>query len=178
MSKGESRLNVPGFSFGIKTGEFIDVTRIFGGRPSPKKSGNPHSIAELASPPAISRARKMLQLATRVAKEDYFRRKRVRTRELKKATPAPILTACDRRFFEQMGMQASFLAYAEQPELFVSKPKQAYEITDGLLPFVTVTSSREALIICASLAKYGIAAYFNKIAVPHSVSCVNKPIGL
>lgn len=165
MTKRESRLDVPGFAFGIKTGEFVDVPKVFGGRPSPKKSRTPHSLQELSTGETISRVRKTLQLATRIAKEDYFRRKRIRNRGLKKAIAAQSYNPCIRRFFEHMGMQASFLAYAEQPELFISKSKQAYEITDGLLPFVTVTSSREALIICASLAKYGIAAYFNKIAI-------------
>jgi hypothetical protein len=164
----EDRLDIPGFQHGIKTGDFIDVPRIFGGRPSPKKCGPPHSFSELSTGEIISRARKGLQLATRIAKVDHFKRKRQRGRELKKAVPAKPIRACNRRFFEAMGMDARFIAYVEPPELFISKSKQAYEITDGLLAFVTVTSAREALIIVASLAKFGIAAYFNRIAVPRS----------
>jgi hypothetical protein len=166
MTKKESRLDVPGFAFGIKTGEFIDVPKIYGGRPTPKRSGKPHALAELTCSLAISRARKAVQLATKIAKEDYFRRKRARNRELKKAiTNSTPPGACNRRFFEHMGMKASFLAYKEKPELFISRSKVAYEITDGFCPMVTTTSAREALIICASLARYGIAAYFNKIAI-------------
>lgn len=168
MGKNDPRLDVPGFSFGIKTGEFIDVSRIFGGRPSPKKSGTPHSFTELATGEVISRARKGLQLATRIAKEDYLKRKRLKGRELKKAVPAQSIKACNRRYFESMGMDARFIAYVEPPELFISKSKQAYEITDGFLPFVTVTSAREALFIVASMAKFGVAAYFNSVATHHS----------
>lgn len=166
MSKNVSRLDVPGFSFGIKTGEFIDVPKLFGGHPHPKRSGKPHSLTELIAPRAISRARKALQLATKIAKEDYFRRKRGRQRECKKAiTNSTPPKACNRRFFEHMGMNARFLPYEEKPERFISRPKTVYEITDGLCPMVTTTSAREALIIVASLANYGIATYFNKIAV-------------
>lgn len=167
MDNNKSRLNVPGFSFGIKTGEFVDVPKIYGGRPQPKKSGLPHSLAELVAPRALSRARKALQLATRIAKEDYFRRKRQRNKGLKRAiTNDTLPKACNRRFFEHMGMSARFLAYEEKPELFISRSKTAYEITDGFCPMVTTTSAREALSICASLARYGIAAYFNQIAIP------------
>lgn len=167
MNKIISRLDIPGFSFGEKTGEFIDVPQLYGGKPSPKRSGRPHSIREQITAETVSRARKALQLATLIAKEDYFRRKRSRNRRVKVAitnNTQPI--ACTRRFFEYMGMKAGFLPYVERPELFISKSKTAYEITDGLCPIVTTTSAREALIICASLARYGIAAYFNKISVP------------
>lgn len=168
MTNKESRLDVPGFAFGLKTGEFIDVPKIYGGRPTPKRSGRPHTLEELTATAAISRARKALQLATKIAKEDYFRRKRQRHRGLKKAiTNNTLPQACNRRFFEHMGMHARFLPYEEKPEFFISKSKQAYEITDGFCPMVTTTSAREALIICATLARYGIAAYFNMIAVPH-----------
>lgn len=167
MKKSNIRLDVPGFSFGIKTGEFIDVPKLYGGRPQPKRSGKPHSLAELIAPVAVSRARKALQLATLIAKEDYFKRKRARKRELKRPINRAPPQACNRRFFEHMGMKAGFLPYGERPELFISKSKIAYEITDGLCPMVTTTSSREALIICASLARYGIATYFNKITVPY-----------
>lgn len=169
MSNKKSRLDVPGFSFGVKTGEFIDVPKVFGGKPTPKRSGRPHSLSEQIGAQTISRARKALQLATRIAKEDYFRRKRSRQRELKRAiTNSALPSACNRRFFEHMGTNARFLGYVEKPELFISKAKTAYEITDGFCPMVTTTSAREALIICASLARYGIAAYFNKIAIPRS----------
>lgn len=164
-----SRLDIPGFAFGIKTGEFIDVPRIYGGKPSPKRSGRPHSINEQITAKTVSRARKSLQLATLIAKEDYFRRKRARNRQAKIAiTNRQPVEGCNRRFFEQMGMKAGFLPYGERPELFISKSKTAYEITDGLCPMVTTTSAREALIIIASLAKYGIASYFNQIAVPRN----------
>jgi len=169
MKSKKSRIDVPGFSFGEKTGEFIDVPKIFGGKPTPKRSGRPHSLNEQIGAQTISRARKALQLATSIAKEDYFRRKRSRQRELKRAiTNNSLPKACSRRFFEHMGTDARFLSYEEDPELFISKSKTAYEITDGFCPMVTTTSAREALIICASLARYGIAAYFNKIAVPRS----------
>lgn len=168
MDKNKPRLNVPGFSYGIKTGEFIDVPKLYGGRPTPKRSGKPHTLGELTANAAISRARKSLQLATRIAKEDYFRRKRTRNRGLKSAiTNTTPIRACNRRFFEHMGMGARFLAYVEEPELFIGKSKTAYEITDGFCPMVTTTSAREALLICASLARYGIAAYFNPIAIPY-----------
>jgi hypothetical protein len=166
MNKNGTRIDVPGFENGLKTGDFIDVPRIFGGRPSPKKSRTPLSLQELGFGQIVSRAGKGVLLATRIAKEDYLRRKRVRSRLEHKAIAADPIRPCNRRYFEQIGMKCSFLAYVEKPELFVSKAKQAYEITDGFLPFVTVTSSREALLIIASLAKFGIAAYFNKIAVP------------
>lgn len=167
MSKDESRLDVPGFSFGNKTGEFIDVPKLYGGRPQPKRSGIPHSFVELVVGQTISRASKTAQLITKIAKEDYFKRKRVRTRGLKRAiTNHALPRACTRRFFEHSGMKAGFLAYEERPELFISRSKIAYEITDGFCPMVTTTSSREALIICASLARYGIAAYFNQVAIP------------
>lgn len=169
MKRDASRLDVPGFAFGIKTGEFIDVPKLYGGRPQPKRSGLPHSLSELVSANVVSRARKSIQLAAKIAKEDYFRRKRSRVRELKRPiTNQSPIKACNRRFFEHMGMKAQFLAYAESPELFISKAKTAYEITDGFCPMVTVTSAREALNIIASLAKYGIAAYFNQIT-PRSV---------
>jgi hypothetical protein len=168
MKKSNTRLDIPGFSFGEKTGEFIDVPKIYGGKPSPKKSGRPHSLAEQISFKAISRASKALQLATLIAKEDYYRKKRARSRKVKVAiTNSTLPRSCNRRFLEHMGMKAQFLKYEEKPELFISKSKTAYEITDGFCSMVTTTSAREALIICASLARYGIAAYFNKIAVPH-----------
>ena len=168
MIKKGSRLDVPGFSFGVKTGEFVDVPRVFGGKPTPKRSGRPHSLSEQITAQTVSRARKALQLSAAIAKEDYFKRKRVRVRELKKAiTNSTQPKACHRRFFEHMGLKAQFLAYVEQPELFISKSKTAYEVTDGFCPMVTTTSAREALNICASLARHGIAAYFNKIAVPY-----------
>lgn len=167
IKKESGRLDVPGFAIGVKTGEFIDVPRIFGGHPSPKRSGRPHSINEQIAANTISRTRKGVQLATQIAKEDYFRRKRTRIRAVKRAiTNITLPRACNRRFFEHMGMRGSFLPYEEKPELFISNSKQAYELTDGFCPIVTVTSAREALIICASLANYGIAAYFNQIAVP------------
>lgn len=168
MKKKKSRLDVPGFSFGIKTGEFIDVPKLYGGRPKPKKSGIPHTLPELQDLEAISRNRKAIRLATRIAKEDYFRRKRNRFRELKKAITidGPIM-ACNRRFLEFMGMKAGFIPYVEKPELFISRSKIAYEITDGFCPIVTTTSAREALIICASLARYGVGAYINRITVPY-----------
>lgn len=169
MRKKESRLDVPGFAFGIKTGEFIDVPKIYGGRPTPKKTGRPHGIEELlSSKGVISRARKSLVLATLIAKEDYVRRKRIRQRKLKAPiTNSTLPQPCIRRFLEHMGRRAGFLEYKEKPELFISKAKTAYEVTDGFCPMLTTTSAREALILCASLARYGVAAYFNKIAIPH-----------
>lgn len=167
MKNKGARLDVPGFSYGTKTGEFVDVPRIFGGKPQPRKSGKPHVLSELLTAKTVSRARKALQVATQIAKEDYYRRKRVRYRELKKAitndTPA---RPCNRRFMEHMGMNGRFLKYEEQPELFVSGAKIAYEITDGFCPMVTTTSVREAQIICASLARYGIGSYITRIRVP------------
>lgn len=159
----KTRLNAPGFSKGVHSDVGLDIAKLYGGRPFPKRSGNPHGITELLTGSVISRARKGLQLATRIAKEDYSRKKRIADRAKKKAIPAQPVKACNRRFFEHLGMQAGFLAYCEQPELVISKAKQAYELTDGFLPFVTTTSSREALLIIASLAKYGIAAYFNVV---------------
>ncbi len=168
MDSDGPRLDVPGFSYGVKTGEFIDVPRIYGGRPCPKRPGRAHSLEELFVGQTISRARKAAQRATRVAQEDYFRRKRVRKREAKRAiTNSTLPIACNRRFLEHMGLDARFLPYEEKPELFISRAKTAYEITDGFCPMVTTTSAREALNIIASLAKYGVAAYFNKIAVPY-----------
>lgn len=163
MRKNKSRLDSPGFWLGNKTGESIDIYKLLGGRPTPKKSGNPHSFVELTDSIAISRARKTLQLATKIAREEYYRRKRVRTKEYRKPVESQPVKPCNRRYFEHVGMKCSFLAYIEKPELFISKSKQAYEITDGLLSFLTTTSAREALIVCASLAKYGIAAYFNVV---------------
>lgn len=163
-----SRLDVPGFAFGVKTGEYIDVPQLYGGKPAPKRSGRPHSLNEQIGAQTVSRARKAIQLATLIAKEDYFRRKRIRTREWKRAiTNNKPIKACTRRFLEHTGMRAGFLRYEEEPEIFVSRAKTAYEITDGFCPVLTTTSAREALIICASLARYGIAVYFNKIAVPY-----------
>lgn len=172
MKKDASRLDVPGFAFGIKTGEFIDVPKLYGGRPQPKKSGHPHAMSELIAARTVSRARKAIQLATEIVKKDYFKRKRSRVRAFKRPiTDHSPIKACNRRFFEHMGDKAQFLDYVEQPELFISNAKTAYEITDGFCPMVTVTSAREALNIIASLAKYGIAAYFNKVA-PRSVTHV------
>lgn len=171
MKKDASRLDVPGFALGIKTGEFVDVPKLYGGRPQPKKSGHPHAMSELIAAQTVSRARKAIQLATQIVKKDYYKRKRSRLRVLKRPTNSAPIRACNRRFFEHMGMKAQFLAYAESPELFISKAKTAYEITDGFCPMVTVTSAREALLICAALARYGIAAYFNKIT-PRGVSHV------
>lgn len=166
MDNSGSRLDIPGFSYGIKTGEFIDVPRIYGGRPTPKRSSKPHTLGELATASTVSRARKALQSATRITTEDYFKRKRVRFRELKKAiTNDSPVRACNRRFFEHMGMDARFLPYEEQPELFISKAKTVYEITDGFCPMVTTTSVREAQFICASLARYGIASEIIPITV-------------
>lgn len=168
MSRNESRLDVPGFSFGEKTGVFIDVPKIYGGRPQPKRSGRPHTLEELLGFNSESRANRSVQLASKIAREDHFRIKRSRHRGLRQAiTNVAAIRPCTRRFLEQMGMKSSFIAYSEKPELFISKAKTAYELTDGLLPMMSTTSAREALIICASLARRGIAAYFNKIAVPH-----------
>jgi hypothetical protein len=167
MDKNESRrLDVPGFSFGIQTGEFIDVPQIYGGKPTPKRSGRPHSIREQITAQTVSRARKALLLATRIAKEDYFRRKRVRSRETKKAiTIDKPIRACNRRFFEHLGIKASYLAYEEQPEYIISRAKVAYAVHDGLCPLVTTTSVREAQIIQASLAYYGMAVEIIQISL-------------
>jgi hypothetical protein len=167
MSDSEGRLDVPGFSYGTKTGEFIDVPRIYGGKPTPKRSGRPHSIAEQIGAQAVSRARKALQFATALAKEEYVRRKRVRNRELRRPiTNNTPIRPCNRRFFEYVGMDASLLPYEEKPELIISKSKIAYEITDGLCPIVSTTSAREALIIRASLARYGIATEIITMSMP------------
>lgn len=166
MDKEDSRLDIPGFSYGIKTGEFVDVPKIFGGKPSPKRSGRPHSISEQIAAQTVSRARKALLIATRIAKEDYFKRKRVRLRALKKAiTNLQPTRACNRRYFEHMGMDARFLEYEADPELFISRAKTAYEITDGFCPIVTTTSVREAQIILATFAKYGIAVEILQVTI-------------
>lgn len=161
------RLDVPGFSFGEKTGEYIDVPKIFGGKPSSKKSRQPNSLPELMAARSVSRKRKAALFAAEASREQHSKNKRIRTRKAHKAiTNDKPVAACNRRFFEFMGLRADFLAYNEEPELFVSKAKTAYEITDGFLPILTTTSAREALIICRSLAAYGIAVYFNLIKVP------------
>lgn len=168
MKNNKSRLDIPGFSFGLKTGEMVDVPKIYGGRPQPKKSGKPHSIEEIIRARGIVSTKwKTKALYAKIGKQDYSRRKRIRTREYK----APITNntlplPCNRRFFEYMGDKAQWLDYTEKPELFISKAKTAFEITDGFLPILTTTSAREALIICATLARYGIAAYFNRITIP------------
>lgn len=166
MKNDGDRLDVPGFSYGQKTGEFIDVPRIYGGRPESRKSGKPHSLSELMVGRVVSRARKGLQRATQIAREEYHKRKRVRVRKLK----APItnhspVKACNRRFFDHMGMRGQFLPYVEKPELIISGAKIAYEITDGFCPIVTTTSAREAQIIAATLAHYGIATEILMLAI-------------
>lgn len=168
MKSKKPRLDIPGFSYGLKTGEWIDVPKLYGGRPNPKKSGKPHSIDELIkSKGLVSRTRKTAALFAVISKEDYSRRRRIRTR----IAHAPVTNntlppPCNRRLFEWMGDKAGWLDYTEQPELFVSKSKVAYEITDGLLPMLSTTSSREAMIMCSTLVRYGIAAYFNQVRIP------------
>lgn len=172
MENKNPRLDIPGFSFGLKTGETVDVPKIYGGRPQPKKSGRPHSIDEIVRARGIVSTKwKTKALYAKVGKQDYSRRKRVRTREYRAPITNNMLQSpCNRRFFEYMGDKAQWLKYVEQPdeqpELFISKAKVAYEIVDDFLPIMTTTSAKEALIMCATLAKFGIAARFNRIVVP------------
>lgn len=168
MPKIKSRLNVPGFLFGVKTGKFIDVAKLYGGRPCGKQSARPHTLEELQDSETISRRRKTIRLITQVSTEDYNRRKRTRKRVEKQAiNTAPAIRACTKRFLEHMGKKCAFLEFVEKPELFISKAKRAYEITDGFCSILTTTSAREAMIICATLARYGIAAYFNPVKIPY-----------
>lgn len=167
MKSNKSRLNIPGFSYGLKTGEWIDVPKLYGGRPNPKKSGKPHSIDELIkSKGIVSRKWKTAALFSKISQKDYSKRKRIRTRAAHAPTTNNTLPPpCNRRFFEWMGDKAGWMDYTEQPELFVSKAKVAYEVTDGLLPMLSTTSAREALIVCSTLARYGIAAHFNRVVI-------------
>lgn len=168
MKKDKSRIDIPGFSYGERTGEYIDVPQIYGGRPTPKRSGRPHVLTELQTREIISRAKKQLQDATQLAKRDHSKRKAVKTRKAHKAIEAPAVKSCTKRFLEFLGMHCTAIGYVETPELFVSNAKQAYEITDGLCPIMTVTSAREALIVRTSFAKFGLAVEFKIIAVPRA----------
>jgi hypothetical protein len=156
-SGGKTRLDVPGFSFGVKTGEFVDVPRIFGGRGAKRKSGKPHTYSELASR-APSRS---VAIASAIARHEYNKGKRFRLKQKKQPKTNHIAAYCLRRYLELSGLKTYNFAYAENPELIIPKPKIVYEVTDGLLPWVTFTSSREAMLMCATLARFGIAAYFN-----------------
>lgn len=123
----------------------------------------PHSMSELMSAEAVSRYRKGKLLSAEISLAEYRTRKRARSKIRTKSIKVEGVKPCNRRYFEFMGITANFIAYSQPPELLESRSKVAYEITDGLLPLMTVTSAREALIICASLAKYGIGVYFNQI---------------
>jgi len=158
---------VPGFSHGIKTGEYVDVAKLFGGRPNPKKSGNPHSIDELINGKVVSTKRKTQLLFAKIARKDYSNRKRTSSRsQHAPVTNNTLPPPCNRRFFEWFGDHCAWMDYSEQPELFISNAKVAYEVTDGLLPMLTTTSAREALIMCATFAQHGIATYFNRVVIP------------
>lgn len=162
--KRKDRLNVPGFSFGLKTDEFLDVPRIFGGHGAKRKSALPHSAHELLGGCNLTEGRKVSLYRTRVARQHYNKGKRFRARQKNQAiTPPPLPEYCLRRYLEHSGLRTNKCTFESQPEFIISKPRFIYEVTDGLLPIVCFTSAREAQILCKTYAKFGFATYFNLI---------------
>lgn len=160
----KDRLNVPGFSFGEKTDEYLDVPRIFGGHGATRKSGKPHSTQELLGGRNLTQERKLTLYKTRIARQQYNKGKRFRARQIKQPIkPGPLPYYCLRRYLEHSGIKTHNCSFAEPPELIQSRPKIVYEVTDGFLPLVCFTSAREAQILCKTYAKFGFATYFNQI---------------
>lgn len=162
MARSSGRLDVPGFSFGQKTGEYIDVPRIYGGHGAKRKSGIPHSTPELLGGRVLTQGRKELVLATAIAKQEYNKGKRFRAKQQKQAITNPPAAYCTRRYLELIGVKRPSFQFSDPPELIIPKAKTVYELTDGLMPFLSVTSAREAELLCRTLAHYGVAAYFNQ----------------
>ena len=163
MTDKTSRLDIPGFSYGQKTNEFIDVPRILGGRGTNKRSPKPHSAQELMAGQNISRKRKLALTIAKLAQKEFSKGKRKRARELYRALTGEPVRPCIRRYLEFSGLRHHNAAFTSPIEIVQSKPKMIYEVTDGLLPYVSFTSSREALLLIASAARYGVALYFNQI---------------
>jgi len=161
--KRTGRMDVPGFSFGIKTNEFIDVPRIFGGHGARRKSGKPHSTAELLGGRNLTEERKISIFETRIARQQYNKGKRFRARQRQKPIHPSPPDYCLRRYLEHTGLRTHDCEFAFHPELIISRPRFIYEVTDGLLPLVCFTSAREAQILCKTYAKFGFAVYFNQI---------------
>ena len=160
----KGRLDVPGFWFGEKTGEYIDVPRIFGGHGAKRKSGQPHTMQELLGGKNLTQERKLTMLVTRIAKQEYHKEKRVRFKQQKQATnPNPLPPYCLRRYLEHSGIKTHNCSFAEPPEIIISRPKIIYEVSDGFVPLVSFTSAREAKLLCSTYAHFGFATYFNQV---------------
>jgi hypothetical protein len=155
------RINVPGFSFGRKTGEYIDVPRIFGGHGSSRKSKKPHSTQELLGGRVLTQGRKALVVATHIARQEYNKGKRFRAKQEQKSITPLAVQPCTRRLLEFTGHHCPFIPFIGEPELIVSKPKTVFEVTDYILPIATFTSAREAQILAATLTARGYAIYIN-----------------
>jgi hypothetical protein len=166
VAENKNRLDLPGFSEGFQSKDItVDIARLFGGRGSSKRSPQPHNVQELFAGHNLSRKRRFSIAAIEIANEEYRKTRRKKFKELKKPIRTPIAAYCIRRYLEFMGLPCYSIEYAECPELIQSKPKIVYEITDGLLTYASFTSSREALLLVNSAARYGIALYFNRIIV-------------
>jgi hypothetical protein len=166
------RLDVPGFSLGLKTGEFIDVPKIFGGRPTKRKSTTPHSFADLVSADFPSSKRRRLLIETAIARKEYVQERRVKARSEHRGVTKPIPGYCLRRYLEFRGMKmgrdhSRCPPYKEVPEVISPNPKIIYEVieatTNGFISILSFTSSREAKLMCNTLARFGVAAYFNQV---------------
>lgn len=161
-----SRLDIPGFSFGQKTGEYIDVARLYGGHGSGRTSGVPHSFQELAArdDPSADRLRGIRN--ARFSHLEYTRGRSRRQRQAHKPINAGPVTPCIRRYLEWLGLPVRQCQYKDEPELFDTNAGTAYEVRTEFLALVTFTSAREAMTMVRTLAKYGIASEFVQIKVP------------
>ena len=119
MKTSVGRLNVPGFSFGIKTGEYIDVARLYGGKGAKRKSGKPHTYQELASRTGL----KTVVAKANVARIEYNKDKRIRLRQAKKPQTKKIAAYCTRRYLEFSGLPTYNFKYAEPPETIIPHQK-------------------------------------------------------
>lgn len=160
-----TRLDIPGFSFGQKTGEYIDVARLYGGHGSGRTSGVPHSFQELAAHDAPSSSRLRGIRNARHSVIEYTARKRLRKREANRAISSPVFP-CLRRYIEWLGLPVHSCQYTDRPELFDTNADTAYEVRTEFLALVTFTSAREAMIMVRTLAKYGIATEFVQVKIP------------
>src|SRR6185312_5537149 len=143
MKASSGRLDVPGFSHGQKTGEYIDVPRIYGGKGAKRKSKKPHSFTELVSRTALKSAER----AASKAREEYYKAKRLRFKKAKKPITHISSHYCTRRYLEFQGLKIFSFKYSEPPELITPNPKTVYEVTDGLLSYVSFTSAMEAQLM-------------------------------
>lgn len=139
----------------------MDLPRYCGGHRSPKKSGPPHGLVELSSNPQKFNDKNGTLRST---SPKYI------TVRLKPRTPRAVTisfdyTPCARRYLEHMGVKCLSFPYVEEFYPYRKPHKVAYEVRSGLLPLVSFSNVREAVLHCRALAHFGIVCHFVPVEV-------------